>query len=423
MFSFFKRHPYLLSFGIFQIFFSAPGQTFLIALFVKHIFSELSISQSLFAGIYSAATLSAALLLNPAGHLIDRFKIQSVIKVVTFFMALGCFVLAGAKNIPMVFIGFFILRLIGQGVFSLSASTLMVKSFHRNRGKSMGIITLGFPLSEAVYPAIALALIHFVGWRNSYIIFGLINVLLMLPLQLFLLNRSNITHGEFQPDELDVTAQHLRGKPEQRHVRPHRDFQVSEVIKDIKFYLILIASCLPPMVVTGLFFHQDTLFESNQWAITYAASGLMIYAICKAAGSIWIGGVVDRFGPLLPFIVLIFLMGFGTYLAALGGSAVMIYAYYCSIGAALGFSSPVTNVVYPHFYGTKYMGSIKGLVATFRNGLTALGPLPVAMALDAGVSINSILKSIGIVIMGMSILPWIVFEIERRENKAHADNN
>ncbi|MCA9402782.1 MAG: MFS transporter [Candidatus Omnitrophica bacterium] len=413
MWSFFRRHPHILLFGILQIFFSAPGQTFLIALFVGPIFKELSISQSLFAGLYSAATLSAALLLNPAGRLIDRYYIHTIVKTVTVAMALGCALLASATNVWTVFIAFFILRLIGQGVYGLCASTLMIKSFHRNRGKAMGIMTLGFPLSEAVYPGLAMLLLNSVGWRNSYLVFGAVNIVLMLPLQLFLLRRASIVHGQFQAGELDVNPQHLRGRPEHRKVRPHRDVPLHEVIRDIKFYLMIVASCLPPMIVTGLFFHQNTLFEAHGWNMSLAAGGLMIYAFCKAAGSIWIGQVVDRYGPMLPFSGLIFLLGLGTLLAGAGGPPAQIYLFFGLIGAALGFSSPVTNVVFPYFYGTKHMGSIKGLVATYRNGLTALGPLPVAVALDAGITIQSVLCITAAGVLVLSALPWLIFRLDR----------
>jgi MFS family permease len=408
-----KKFPHILLFGVFQIFFSAPGQTFLIATYVSSIFSELEVSQSLFAGIYSAATLSAALLLNPAGRLIDRYPAHKVVMAITCFMAIGCWVLASAQNIPLIFLGFFILRLIGQGVFSLTASTLMVKQFHKNRGKAMGFVTLGFPLSEAVYPYMALFLLSLVGWRISYVIFGISNLVIMLPLQLFLLRRANIKQGHFLPGEIDVNPQHLRGNPEQRNPHSYKNFRAGEALKDIKFYLILAASCLPPMVVTGLFFHQESLFARNDWAISYAASGLMVYAVVKAWGSVWIGGIVDKYGPMLPFAVLILLMGLGTLLASLGGSTFIIYLYYALIGAALGFSSPVSNVVWPHFYGTKYMGSIKGMVATARNGVTAFGPLPIAMALDAGIGMNLILFWMAIGIIVMAVLPYIVTLLDR----------
>jgi len=412
---FLLKHPFILSFGILQIFFSAPGQTFLIALFVAPIFNEMGISQSHFAAIYSGATLSAALLLNPAGRLIDRYPIQNIVKTITLLMALGCWILAGADNLIVLFAGFFLLRLIGQGVFSLTASTLMIKKFEKNRGKGMGIVTLGFPLSEFLYPSLALFLLSLVGWRMSYVIFGFSNILLMLPIQLYLLKRADIHVGEFLPGEVGVNPQSLRGHPERRQIRTQKDFTLGEVLKDLKFYLILAAACLPPMVVTGLFFHQASLFEANQWAMTLVAGGLMIYAVCKAFGSVWIGVVVDKYGPLFPFVILIVMLSAGIFLASLGGPVFMIFIYFSLIGAALGFSSPVMNVVWPHFYGVKHMGSIKGMVATFRNGLTALGPLPIAMALDGGISMNIILKWIAIGIFLMAVLPVIIWRLDRVE--------
>ena len=130
--------------------------------------------------LYSAATFIAALFLNPAGRLIDKYPIKRIILGVTICMAIGCWILASATNVVMIFIAFLILRLIGQGVFSLVGSTLIIKKFQKNRGKAMGIVTLGFPLSEAVYPMLVLFLINTFGWRMSYVIFGISCLLLML---------------------------------------------------------------------------------------------------------------------------------------------------------------------------------------------------------------------------------------------------
>lgn len=408
------RYPFILLFGIFQIFFSGPGQTFLISLFVTPIFNELSASRSLFAGLYSAATLSASLLLNPAGRLIDKYPVHRIITGITCLMALGCLILAGSQNLIMLFLGFFIVRLIGQGVFGLTASTLIAKKFEKNRGKAMGIITLGFPLSEAIYPSIALFLLSLLGWRISYLIFGASNILIMLPLQLFLVHKSNITRGQFLPGEALINPQRLRGNPDDRKIKPHKNFTLKRVLKDIKFYPILIASCVPPTVMTGILFHQETLFKANHWPISLAAAGLGAYALFKAIGAIGIGSIVDKYGPLAPFVILILMLGVGTYLAAMGGPTYRIYAYFSLLGAALGISSPVMNVVWPNFYGIKYLGSIKGFVGTVRNGLTSLGPLPIALALDMGVSINVILKWIALGICLIASLPIIVWWMENK---------
>jgi MFS family permease len=182
--------------------------------------------------------------------------------------------------------------------------------------------------------------------------------------------------------------------------------------------MLIAASCLPPMVVTGLFFHQETLFKLHGWPIAMAATGFSVYAITKAFSSLGIGPLVDKTGPLVPFMSIIGLLGIGTLFAGIGSSQVMGYLYFAFIGAALGFSSPVTNVIWPYFYGVKYIGSIKGFIATFRNGLTALGPLPIALALDAGWAMDKILLGIAIGILMMMVLPWWAWQMAKRERSA-----
>ena len=73
----------------------------------------------------------------------------------------------------------------------------------------------------------------------------------------------------------------------------------------------------------------------------------------------------------------------------------------------------MTNVIWPYFYGTKHMGSIKGFVATFRNGLTALAPFLMAVFMDMGISINAVLKGTAVLICLMSLLPVVVKKMDR----------
>jgi len=127
MISLFKKYPFILLFGVLQIIFTAPGQTFLISLFITPIFSDLNLSLSLFAGLYSTATLLAALLLNPMGQLIDKLSLNKVLFAMILLMAIGCFLLASATNIWSVGIAFFLLRFIGQGGFGLAATQLSLK--------------------------------------------------------------------------------------------------------------------------------------------------------------------------------------------------------------------------------------------------------------------------------------------------------
>lgn len=399
---FFLRNKAFLIFGMMFVFFSAPGQTFLMSLFFDPMFQEAGVSKSTFAATYSGATLAAALLLNPVGQIIDRYKPRKIILWLTVLMAIGCCVLSLASHLWTFFLGFFMVRWIGQGAYGVTAVTLTTKAFHRNRGKALGLINQGLPLSEILYPPLAIALLHTTGWRWTFVIFGLMNVAIMFPLQRILLKRSPYKHNEFFPGELDPD-------PNIKHRVP-RDHTIRDMLKDPKCYLILIPCCFPTMIVAGIFFHQSTLMISNHWSLGLAAWALFYYAIFKAAASLLIGPYIDRQGPVTPLVWMIFTLGLSAMVAGLGHHPWLMCISYALSGISLGLSAPACNAVWPHFYGTRHIGQIKGFYDTVRNSFTSLSPLVMALGLDAGHSIQNILLVMGAITLIIAVFPIILLQ-------------
>lgn len=401
-----KKQPHIISFAAMQLFFSAPGQTFLIGIFVDPIFTELDVSRSLFAGIYSAATLLASTLLNPAGKLIDRYPLKTMIWGNSFLMALGCTVLALANNIYTLFLGFILLRLVGQGVLGLTGNTTLVKYFNRNRGKSLSLGSLGFPLSEMIYPTIALLLISIAGWRFTYGFFALSYLVLMLPLQLWLVHQSRLKPNTFLEGEDEAPQSNQIKHTADRH------WTIREALKDVRFYLLALPASLGPIVMTALFFHQVSIFESNNWPVTMIAKAMAVYAGLRIASTIIIGPIIDRMGSLTSFVVGNLFFVIAIVIVAFGGPAYLTYPYLICCGIGIGISIPISNVIWPYFYGVKHMGSIKGFYAMVRNGLTALGPLPIALAIDMGISMTTSLLVMGGITLILSFLPLIAWRIK-----------
>jgi MFS family permease len=408
MLKLFKSHRYMIFFGVLMISFSAPGQTFLISWFVNPMFNDLNISRSLFAGMYSLATLLASLFLSPMGRVIDKVSPKRVVTVVVLSMTFGCFLIAVSTHYWSLFLGFFIVRLFGQGVLVLTVSSFIIKSYQANRGKMMGIVTLGYPLSELIYPGLALLLLHQFGWRATYYIFTASNIFILLPLALYLLKKSGYTLNSFFKNESINKDNSIQGD---------KQYVLKEAVKEPSFYVIIIASCVPPVLMTGLLFHQESIFALNNWPIGLAASGLALYAILKAVGAILVGGVVDRIGPLWPFVILILLLATGAAITGIGGPTYTIFIYFGLVGFALGISAPVMNVIWPNMYGTLHIGSIKGFIGTFRNGLTALGPLPIALAIDNGYSLKTLLLFTACGVSVIASFPIIVSLFNKKLNK------
>jgi MFS family permease len=106
----------LLLFGFAMAFASSLGQTYFIGLFSGEIRLDLGLSHGAFGGIYSAATLTSAVLLLWTGSLIDRVDLLRYTYAVTVGLALACVLMAGSNSIVMLFLAVLALRHLGQGL-------------------------------------------------------------------------------------------------------------------------------------------------------------------------------------------------------------------------------------------------------------------------------------------------------------------
>ena len=107
------------------MFWSSPGQTYLISLYGAEIRSAFALSHSDFGGMYSLGTLLSAGLLAWTGRLVDRFDLRYLSMVLALFLALACWVMSFTVGMITLAIAFFLLRQSGQGLISHVATTTM----------------------------------------------------------------------------------------------------------------------------------------------------------------------------------------------------------------------------------------------------------------------------------------------------------
>jgi MFS family permease len=167
-FRFFLTHPRVLSFGVLLTLFSSFGQTFLISIFVPRLLDEFALNTAQFGGLYAVATLTSAASLPFFGRLIDRVTLRSFSLAVGWGLVAACFLMATAPGVPVLFLAILGLRLTGQGLLSLTASTTMARVFTEGRGKALSVSGLGYPLGEGLLPMAIVLLVHAAGWRLSW---------------------------------------------------------------------------------------------------------------------------------------------------------------------------------------------------------------------------------------------------------------
>jgi MFS family permease len=394
-----------LAFGLLMAFFSNFGQTFFIALFGDHLRSEFDLSHSRFGLLYSGATLASGFALMWAGRLIDRVDLRIFASAVCAGMIAACAVMAAAPAAAVLGLALFMLRFFGQGLLGHTSLTSMARYFDLDRGKAISIAALGFPLGEAVLPIAAVAMLALIGWRATWGTIAIALLLAMIPLTLWLLRGHGRRHEALMA-KLARAREHVGAASAVNAALPRREWTLAEVLRDLRFYLLLPLVLAPPMIVTGMFFHQAHLVTEKGWTMAWYASCFVGFAATQLPTSLLSGPLVDRVGAtgLLPLLPLP--LAAGLAFIALGEHPLVALAFLSIIGITSGAIGTVVNASWAELYGVTHLGSIRTVSGSLMVFSTALAPAGFGLLLDRGVSMEAIAAGAIAYALLASALAW-----------------
>ncbi len=181
------------------VFFSGPGQTYSVSIFIDSYISEFNYSRTYVSGLYSTATLGAGLTLFLVGRLVDRFGQRVMMAIAGTLLALACFWNGFILGPFMMFLGFYMLRLFGQGSLTLIPNTLVPQWFIQKRGRALSVMAIGGFLSSALLPPLNNWLIDAYGWRVTWFVWGAALAVIFVPLTVWLVRNQPLQIGE-RPD-------------------------------------------------------------------------------------------------------------------------------------------------------------------------------------------------------------------------------
>ena len=139
---------------------SAPGQTYVSSIFIDHMIDDLGWSRTTFSSLYTAGSMTAAIFMVAAGRALDKFGARKTLTTLCLMMFLATFWMSGVDSLWKLFVGYALLRTIGQGSFGLVATTMVSTWFIRIRGRATAISSVGGAASLALFPFIVHILIE-----------------------------------------------------------------------------------------------------------------------------------------------------------------------------------------------------------------------------------------------------------------------
>lgn len=390
--AFMRREWRFLLFGALVMFWTSPGQTYLISLFGDQFRNDFGLSHGDFGSLYTLATLTSAAILWPMGRLVDKLRLAKFVWWVCVAMVVGTISVSFVNGPIALFLGILVVRFLGQGMMSHIAVTAMARRYTGERGRAIAIAGFGFPIGEGIFPPLITIGLTITSWQNIWIGMGIAAAIMLLPTVPFLLKRTAGQDGQ-GPDAL--AAPDLNQKQWTR----------GEMLRDRRFFMIAPLIMTMSALFTGIIFHQKHIIVTlKDWDFLWWSICFSGFAVCQIFGSFSAGWLVDRISArriapfvLLPFACALLILGFGVDdYWAMGVMAFM--------GLSAGATNPTFSSLWAELYGTQHLGAIRAAGAVLSVFASALGPVVVGWALDANVSVLTItLISIAITLSTSSV--------------------
>lgn len=390
-----RHFPRQIGYGYTHYLFSSLGQTFFISVFVENFSTDLGMKNQGFSVLYAVATIASSFTLPFLGHILDKVKLRNFSLVNGLVLALFCILISFSENRMMLLAGLFGLRLTGQGLMALIASTAIARNFDKQRGKALALSLLGLSSGETLMPVIGILLIGSVGWQAAWQIMSLLTLFIFLPTVAFIIPNK---------DNFHVPPLKDKSRPIETSDKTRK-----QVLRDKRFYILVANTIITPFFITGMFIHHNLLAEIKGWNMAWIASCFIGYGITKTISSLSAGPLIDRFSAkkVFPFYLLPMALG-ALSLIVLGNNPMVTLIYLCFMSISVALMSVASTALWVELYGHTHFGAIKSMVTTVVVFASAIGPLIIGSFIG-----NENLWQIGLLICitvmaGVSVSSYIV---------------
>src|SRR3989449_2544830 len=195
---------------------SAFSSSSTLSVFLKPLSADLGISRGTFSLIRSGEILIGAAAAPVVGTLMDRFGGRWLMAAGGLISGAGFICLGQARD----FIQFMLVRwlLISPGdsfMGSMVINVSIARWFVRMRGRALAIAGMGHGLAKVCMPVMAATLMIYVGWRGSWVVFGVFALLLVVAPAVLFMRRSPEEMG-LLPDGGPVEVKEAVATPHKR---------------------------------------------------------------------------------------------------------------------------------------------------------------------------------------------------------------
>lgn len=321
------------------------------------------------AAILSIHILVYGLIAPVAGYLVDRTGPRKTMVLGVILLSAGLALSRWGSEPRYFYFSFGVLAGAGLCLMGSVPFTTVIKNwFERKRGLAFSLMFFGAGGAFAFYPVTAW-LIHYVGWRNTFVVEALIIAGIMIPLIILIVRYHPYDKGLVQdgieekgkifPTKVEKSMQIM--DPEWAAI----DWTFSKAVRTGRLWLLALTTFSLWGVMEHILVAHHVAFAIDVgYSTIYASSVLSLFGVLFAFGSL-AGLISDRIGRELTITI-------GTLIGISGIVVIMLikdtshpwmlYYYALSLGIGIGISAPTIAAAITDIFQGPRVGFVIGFI-------------------------------------------------------------
>lgn len=353
-----------------------------LSVFLKPLTQDLGVSRGVFSLLRSGEGLIGAGMAPVIGSLVDRHGGRWLMTLGAIVVSTGFFLLSQVE----VFWQFLFVRwslvAVGDAFMGyLVINVAIARWFSRKRGRAVAISSMGVGFAKVGMPLFAASLLVWLGWRQTWAMFGLLTLALVVGPALLLVRRSPEDMG-LRPDGASIsTDPSLLRKPQQSFTSAGQRSLSDDVIWSRKeavhtptFWLIVTVFGVSSIGITGLNLHVFAYVSDIGHSEVVAATVMSVIALMQLASPLLWGLLAERIDVRYATMMKFLMQAGGLTLAIITGHIAFLYAGFLLYGFGLGGGMVLPEILWANYFGRLSLGKVRGLGILLTQILAACGP-------------------------------------------------
>jgi MFS transporter, OFA family, oxalate/formate antiporter len=333
---------------------------------------SLSLPYSLYVFVYSALGIVS-------GRLTDRLGPRIVLIVGGCLLGTGLMLMSGVHTLWQLYIVLGLVAAAGMSAAYVPCNVTVVRWFTRRRGLALSITSSGASFGTFVFPPLVTALIAADGWRETYLLLGILAIVGVASCAVFIVRDPEelglLPDGEATPG---ISTGGTRAED-----LPNENWTLAEARRTRAFWLLNIIFTLTWLVVFIPMVHIVPFAIDIGLSHFLAAMTVSVIGLAGFAGRLAIGPISDRLGRVRSLALCLALQVLAFLGFTFSGGILLLYPAAAVFGFSYGGGTTLFPALVGDFFGRIAVGSIVGFIFAMAGSPAAFGPFIAGHLYDA----------------------------------------